>query len=168
MGFPAGEIDVDVVVVESTVQRSDDAYMLVRVMYQPIRILSMIAAVLGIISLRSIPGTLVRIGWNGPRISLGAVGFRSTMSWWGGPPGSRIMIVALWGRETPWTDSAASISRNPIPPMAKLPIDRKLRRDTPSQNRDPGPRMFSMIDCSKTSLSRVAEAPRVLSEESGL
>ena len=128
----------------------------------------MIAAVLGIISLRSIPGTLVRIGWNGPRISLGAVGFRSTMSWWGGPPGSRIMIVALWGRETPWTDSAASISRNPIPPIARLPIDRKLRRDTPSQNRDPGPRIFSMMDCSKTSLSRVAEAPRVLSEESGL
>ncbi|GIT28324.1 MAG: hypothetical protein Ct9H300mP1_03700 [Planctomycetaceae bacterium] len=36
-----------------------------------------------------------------------------------------------------------------MPPMARLPIDRKLRRDTPSQNREPGPRIFSMMDCSE-------------------
>jgi hypothetical protein len=34
----------------------------------------------------SIPGTFVRIGFNGPRYSVGASGFMSYVSSWLGPP----------------------------------------------------------------------------------
>ena len=40
----------------------------------------------GICSQILIPGTLVAIGLNDPRISEGASILRSNMSWWEGPP----------------------------------------------------------------------------------
>ena len=48
--------------------------------------LSMIAAMRGMCSQISRPGTLVRIGRNSPRISLGASIFMSYMSWCAGAP----------------------------------------------------------------------------------
>src|SRR4051812_48520645 len=46
----------------------------------------MIRAVLGRCSQIWSPGSEVAIGRNSPRISAGARGFRSNMSWWLGPP----------------------------------------------------------------------------------
>ncbi len=43
----------------------------------------------------SMPETLVRIGWNSPRISAGASIFKSKKSWCGGPPGRKIMMIPL-------------------------------------------------------------------------
>ena len=48
--------------------------------------LSATRASFGSSSVISMPGTLVRIGWNGPRYSAGASGFRSNRSRWLGPP----------------------------------------------------------------------------------
>ena len=44
----------------------------------------------------SMPGTLVAIGLNSPRISAGASVLISHMSWCGGPPPRKILITALW------------------------------------------------------------------------
>ncbi len=49
--------------------------------------LSIIAAIFGNSSPIWMPGTLVLIGLNSPRISAGASGLRSHMSRCGGPPG---------------------------------------------------------------------------------
>ena len=49
--------------------------------------LSMTLASIGMCSQIWIPGTAVSIGWNGPRMPLGASIFRSYMSWCGGAPG---------------------------------------------------------------------------------
>ena len=49
--------------------------------------LSIIFAMRGKCSQMSMPGTFVLIGLNSPRMSTGASGFKSHMSWWGGPPG---------------------------------------------------------------------------------
>ena len=50
------------------------------------------------------PGTLVLIGLNGPRISAGASGFMSQVSSWTGPPTRNSMMqfdVLLAGRPRP-------------------------------------------------------------------
>ena len=44
------------------------------------------AACFGIRSQIRTPGKLVAVGWNGPRYSTGASGFKSHMSMWLGPP----------------------------------------------------------------------------------
>ena len=59
------------------------------------------AAMRGNCSQISMPGTLVLIGLNSPRISAGASIFRSNMSWCGGPPGRKIMMIALCERRIP-------------------------------------------------------------------
>ncbi len=79
------------------------------------------------------PGTLVRIGRNSPRIPSGASGFRSNMSWCGGPPARKIMMTALCERRTPDWLSARSRPGSDRPPRASPPILRKSRRVTPSQ-----------------------------------
>ena len=68
-----------------------------------------------------------------------------------------IMITAFcrWGFSC--VASAASSCGNEQPPIASPPIVRKLRRLIPSQYRDPGPRMFSMIVL--VSLSGSVEVP---------
>ena len=57
--------------------------------------LSIIEASCGSNSQISMPGTLVAMGLNSPRISTGASGFKSIRSWCGGPPDRKIMITAL-------------------------------------------------------------------------
>ncbi len=49
--------------------------------------LSAICAMRGKCSQMRMPGTLVSMGLNSPRMSTGASGLRSHMSMWGGPPG---------------------------------------------------------------------------------
>ena len=56
----------------------------------------------------SIPGTLVGIALNSPRISEGASILTSHMSWWGGPPGRKIMMIPLWLLFFPAACSACS------------------------------------------------------------
>ena len=69
--------------------------------------LSIIAASRGSSSQISMPGTLVAIGLNSPRISAGASGLRSNMSWCGGPPGRKTMMTALCELRIPACASAA-------------------------------------------------------------
>ena len=57
--------------------------------------LSIIAASFGNSSQIWMPGTFVLIGLNSPRISAGASGLRSHMSWCGGPPGKKTLISDL-------------------------------------------------------------------------
>ena len=80
------------------------------------------------------PGTRVLIGLNSPRISAGASGLRSTMSWWGGPPDRKTMMTDLCELLIPAWASARRICGSDSPPRAKPPICRKLRRDRRSQN----------------------------------
>src|SRR5437870_12341234 len=56
--------------------------------------LSAIVACNGNSSQMSMPGMLVRIGRNSPRISTGAFGFMSYVSIWLGPPSSQTMMTA--------------------------------------------------------------------------
>ena len=53
------------------------------------------AASLGNVSPMWMPGTFVSIGLNSPRISSGASGLRSHMSWCGGPPARKMLMTAL-------------------------------------------------------------------------
>lgn len=58
------------------------------------RFLALAGAMLGKCSEISIRGTLVLIGLHAPLISRGPSGLRSNMSWWGGPPGRKIMMMS--------------------------------------------------------------------------
>ncbi len=58
--------------------------------------LSVTLACLGNISVMSNPGTLVRIGFQMPRYSLGASGFMSYRSMWLGPPSSQIRMTEVF------------------------------------------------------------------------
>src|SRR5438067_14931 len=83
-------------------------------------------------SLMRMPGTVVAIGWYGPRIPSGAIGFRSHVSRWLGPPHSRMKMHDF---------SRAPVDAAPIPPrasktpgrpscnMPRPPACSKLRRD---------------------------------------
>ncbi len=102
------------------------------------------------------PGTLVEIGENSPRISDGASIFRSNRSWCDGPPGRKIMMTALCDRRIPDSASARSSCGRASPPRPRAPIRRKFRRDTPSQNRCGLPRIVSI----KTPLCRRPGLPR--------
>jgi hypothetical protein len=70
--------------------------------------LSVHLAMFGINSLICVPGTLVGMGRNSPRISEGASGLRSNMSMWLGPPSihkrmqftSRFGLAACCARKT--------------------------------------------------------------------
>src|SRR5207244_6663571 len=53
------------------------------------------AAIWGKTSPICTPGTWVEIGLNSPRISSGASGLMSHMSWWGGPPPRQILMTDL-------------------------------------------------------------------------
>ena len=63
--------------------------------------LSACFAIFGKISLIWMPGTLVLIGWNGPRISAGAFGFMSHVSSWLGPPTRNSMMQLTSGSFAP-------------------------------------------------------------------
>src|SRR3989475_13046277 len=87
------------------------------------------------------PGTLVLIGWNSPRISAGAPGFISYVSTWLGPPPRQIMITDF-PRPSGATAPAAlrrKKSESVNPPSASPPALRKLRREIPSQKRSEHP-----------------------------
>src|SRR5688500_18787788 len=66
------------------------------------------------------------------------------MSWCDGPPGRKIMMTALWPLRTPALASARRRSGRARPPRPSAPIFKKLRRDNPSQNFDPPPRMLNI------------------------
>ncbi len=95
--------------------------------------LSIMPARRGKCSQISMPGTLVLMGLNSPRTSAGASGFRSYMSWCGGPPGRKIMITERAERR-PLAASARRMSLIDNPPKASPPIFRNPRRETRSQN----------------------------------
>ena len=83
------------------------------------------------------PGALVAIGLNGPRISTGASGFMSQVSNWLGAPRLKIMMherlscgLARPSRPGPQGPSTRG-SENPMAPS--VPTCRKSRRVTPSQ-----------------------------------
>ena len=90
------------------------------------------------------PGTFVLIGLNSPRISEGASILRSNMSWCDGPPGRKIMMIALCERRRPDCVSAWSSCGRVSPPKPSAPILRKLRREMPSQKRVLFPRIVSI------------------------
>jgi hypothetical protein len=82
------------------------------------------------------PGTFVLIGLNSPRNSAGALGFKSYMSIWLGPPACQIRITDRRGVLDAF--SAARRRSNPgsvSPPRARLPTFKNVRRLTPSQVR---------------------------------
>ena len=95
--------------------------------------LSAILAIRGRCSQIWIPGTLVRIGENSPRISEGASIFKSNMSWWGGPPGRYTRMMALLDFPWPCAPSACSNCGKVSPPKPSPPRRRNERRDRPSQ-----------------------------------
>ena len=63
--------------------------------------------------LASIPGTLVFIGMNSPRYSLGASGFMSYISMCGRPPGSQTKITEVPLPDTPGASFFACASSKP-------------------------------------------------------
>src|SRR5206468_5668005 len=92
------------------------------------------------------PGTLVAIGLNSPRTSTGALGLRSYMSMWLGPPASHSRMTDRRG--VPFSRAWARRHSRPgsvSPPSARLPTFRKVRRLTPSQVRGPRPMNSSMV-----------------------
>ena len=85
----------------------------------------------------SMPGTLVAIGLNSPRISAGASVLISHMSWCGGPPPRKMLITALCEDRVPARASARNKSArdNDIRlPIERPPMRMKSRRRIPSQN----------------------------------
>src|ERR1044072_2266803 len=91
----------------------------------------------GSISEISMPETFVLMGLNSPRISEGASGFMSYMSMWLGPPPRQIMMTDL--SRFPGGTAPSALSRrnggSVNPPSASAPVFKKLRRESPSQNR---------------------------------
>src|SRR6266436_3382761 len=55
--------------------------------------LSRALAIIGMVSLMCVPGILVLIGFNSPRMLAGASGFGSQMSIWLGPPCRKTMMT---------------------------------------------------------------------------
>ena len=88
--------------------------------------------------------------------------FMSYMSRCGGPPGRKIMMIALCDRPTPLAASARRICGNDRPPIARPPILRKLRRAEPSQKpRCDLPRMVNMpLVAYRTVVPRRSESAR--------
>ncbi len=83
-----------------------------------------------------VPGTFVEMGWNVPRISFGASGFKSHMSMWLGPPSSmkKIQDFAFAGRSVAASAWSCSSDGSVSPPKRPvLPIRRASRRLIPSQ-----------------------------------
>ena len=102
--------------------------------------LSAIFACRGNSSQTSMPGTLVLIGMNSPRYSLGASGFMSYISMCGGPPGSQTKITEVSLPDTPGAAFFACASSKPERPSphAVPPTSRNDRRETgPGQNAVP-------------------------------
>ena len=108
--------------------------------------LSANCACFGNSSLISMPGTLVRIGFQIPRTSSGASGFMSYRSRWLGPPSSQIRMVLFFEPvlfdgdlfdRTQGADCALARSTSPNPNVVKpaTPSCTKLRRESPSQYR---------------------------------
>ena len=73
--------------------------------------LSIAAASCGKTSQIWMPGTLVAIGLNSPRISAGASVLMSHMSWCGGPPPRKMLMTALW--RVPDVPARASARKSP-------------------------------------------------------
>src|SRR5258707_1104914 len=79
------------------------------------------------------PGALVAIGWNGPRISAGALGLGSQVSIWLGPP-TRNSMIQLTSRSLTAPAAFWAIHwGNVSPSAAREPACRKSRRVRPSQ-----------------------------------
>src|SRR5262245_55955029 len=79
------------------------------------------------------PGVLAGVGWNGPRILLGASGLRSNVSSWLGPPKSvRKMTDLARGRPVAVVVSAASNRGSDSPNSPAPAASSKFRRDRPS------------------------------------
>src|SRR5436190_6058927 len=78
----------------------------------------------------SMPGTVVWIGRNGPRYSVGASGLGSKVSNWLGPPHIQNRMTAVWGSDRSAAARAASTSARLMPPRARTPARRNSRRDT--------------------------------------
>src|SRR5262245_55062695 len=101
-------------------------------------------------SLICIPGTLVVIGLNSPRISAGASGLRSQVSCCAGPPRMNNKMHDLAVPKPPVDGLAAAHVRprnnsgKAMPAVPRLPIWRKSRREMPSHKRYPEPRIFSI------------------------
>lgn len=80
------------------------------------------------------PGREEAIGWNSPRISAGASGFMSQVSWWLGPPLRKIVITASAdargppSRDADRTPSAAISEGRFNPAIPADPTRRKPRR----------------------------------------
>src|SRR5262245_37319942 len=92
------------------------------------------------------PGTFVAIGLNSPRISDGASVLISHISWCGGPPPRKILMIALCrdgetALASAWRRSA---SERLVAPKLNRPIFRKLRREMPSQYRFFWPEIVNM------------------------
>src|SRR5204863_3086873 len=95
-------------------------------------------ACIGMCSQMAKPGTLVEIGLNSPRISSAASGFMSYRSMWLGPPGRYTKMTDLGGDDSADDDLASAprasnrrSAASDSPPKARVPTDRKLRRDGP-------------------------------------
>src|SRR6185312_3841732 len=100
------------------------------------------------------PGTLVLIGLNSPRISAGSFGLRSYISMWLGPPACQIRITDRRGElEDDWAARRRSKPGSVRPPRARLPTFRNERRLMPSQVREPRP-MNSNIRISSLGIDR--------------
>src|SRR5215510_2770831 len=96
--------------------------------------LSIILAMRGKSSQIWMPGTLVEIGLNSPRTSIGAFGLRSKLSIWEGPPGMKMLMTDLWELPVPALASKERRLESDNPPAAIPPILRKDRRDTGAQS----------------------------------
>src|SRR5262245_51930090 len=110
-------------------------------------ILSATFAVFGKSSQISIPRTFVRIGWNGPRTSLGASGLRSNVSRWLGPPSSqsRMHDFALPGDLPGAAPRRRDQSASDSPRADNAPTRSMSRRVTPSQRLGNGTGMRSPV-----------------------
>src|ERR1041384_1190372 len=96
--------------------------------------LSIIRAMRGKSSQIWMPGTLVEIGRNSPRISEGELGFRSKESMWEGPPGRKMLMIDLWELPVPALASTERSWESDSPPAARPPTFRKARRDMGAQS----------------------------------
>ena len=107
-------------------------------------ILSAAAASRGMSSQISIPDTLVEIGTNSPRNSLGASGFRSKVSMCVGPPRRKILMIDRPVALAPALASALSKPGSESPANPAAPRLKNSRRVLPSQKVLADPNTFHM------------------------
>src|SRR5437667_12439603 len=75
------------------------------------------------------PGTFVAIGWNGPRILSGALGFMSQRSIWLGAPALKIRMTDLaFAPSLPAPAASARIQSAQNSPRAPIPVVLRNRR----------------------------------------